>query len=156
MAWAFFVVPSMIGAAQCYGGQKEGDWWNEPWGPLISEHCSVAVSTVGYGAMKYPFFNTNAWNGLQEVPGCVQRREINSVGNKNAKYCMVNIQRSGCGLCKQYGGAQASTCAYLSVHVCVRISSSWLSCSSRPNVGRCLWKASQKRKLSHVNISAIP
>lgn len=34
---------------------------------------------------------------------------------------MENVHRSGCGLCKQYGGAQASTCSYSSVHVCVRV-----------------------------------
>ena len=50
-----------------------------------------------------------------------------------------------------------SVCVSVCVCVCVltRMRTLWLSCSCWPGVGRCLWKASQKRKLSHVNISTI-
>lgn len=50
------------------------------------------VSTVGYGAMKSPLFNSNAWIGLQEIPGCVQRHEI-KLEIKNTRHGKRSPQR---------------------------------------------------------------
>lgn len=104
--------------------------------------------------MKRPLFNGNAPIGLRETPARVQRHEIVSRIKKKEKketQGMANIHPSACGLQEQ-----VPVLIFLCACVCVCMSSSQLSRSSGPDVGRCWWNASQKRKPSHVNISTIP
>lgn len=110
--------------------------------------------------MKCPLFYSNAWSvagSMERVPGRVQKHGI-KVGNKNMRHGgnwweWLRVVQSSVVVHEQVP-ALVFVLIYVCVCTCEHVKQR-LSCSSWPGVGRCLWKASQKRKLSHVNISTI-
>ena len=120
------------------GGQKEGDWWNEPRGPLISEHCSVAVCFHDrLWSHEMSIVPQYAWIGLQEVPGSVQRHEIR-LEIKTGGMGLVGIVQTLWRCSSNYLCFFSCVCVCVCACMCVRMSSRWVSSLSCPDVARCL------------------
>lgn len=115
--------------------------------------------------MKCPLFNSNAWivtGSIEGVPSGAQRQEIK---------LEIKIADVGKGFMKAVAACARDVNVHKHVPVFVLVSMlcacvhvcmcaltceyirQRLSCPSWPGVGRCLWKASQKRKLSRKHFN---